>query len=89
MSKLRRLDTKQAPHRSEELKINMSKVELSDELIDADLQLVNGGADPNYKFCWNGPAGTGTYPNYVDCDTPTWGQIFQAWVNVGNMGKQM
>lgn len=38
------------------------------ELTDADLELVSGGADPNYKFCWDGPAGTGTYPNYVNCD---------------------
>lgn len=37
------------------------------ELAATDLDLVSGGMDPNYKFCWNGPAGTGTYPLYVDC----------------------
>lgn len=37
------------------------------ELTDADLDLVSGGTDPNYKFCWNGPAGSGTYPYYADC----------------------
>jgi len=36
-------------------------------LSDAELDLVRGAADPNYHFCWDGPAGTGTYPNYVDC----------------------
>jgi hypothetical protein len=37
------------------------------ELTIGELDIVSGGADPNYKFCWNGPAGEGTYPNYVDC----------------------
>ena len=41
------------------------------ELTDTDLDLVSGGSDPNYKFCWNGPAGSGTYPNYVDCRSAT------------------
>ncbi len=36
-------------------------------LTDSDLDTVSGGMDPNYKFCWNGPAGTGTYPNTADC----------------------
>jgi hypothetical protein len=36
------------------------------ELTDADLDMVSGGMD-GYKFCWNGPAGTGTYPVYIDC----------------------
>jgi hypothetical protein len=39
------------------------------ELSDADLDLVSGGSD--YKFCWNGPAGTGTYPSYTDCRSAT------------------
>ena len=37
------------------------------ELNVAELDLVSGGMDPNYKLCTNGPAGSGTYPNYVDC----------------------
>lgn len=37
------------------------------QLTDADLDRVSGGSDPNYKFCANGPAGSGLYPNYVDC----------------------
>jgi len=36
-------------------------------LNDAELDLVRGAADPNYHFCWDGPAGTGTYPNNVGC----------------------
>jgi hypothetical protein len=39
------------------------------ELTEADLDRVSGGSD--YKFCWNGPAGTGTYPNYADCRSAT------------------
>lgn len=53
-----------------------------DELIDADLDAAIGGMDPNYKFCWGGPAGTGAYPNYVDCG-PTWGDIYGAWAQRG------
>ena len=41
------------------------------QLSDTDLDQVSGGMDPNYKFCWNGPAGTGTYPNSADCRTGT------------------
>ena len=39
------------------------------ELNVAELDLVSGGMDPNYKYCAAGPAGAGTYPNYVDCGT--------------------
>jgi hypothetical protein len=35
------------------------------ELNVFELDLASGGMD--YKFCWNGPAGTGTYPSYIDC----------------------
>jgi hypothetical protein len=42
-------------------------MKMTRELKIADLDLVIGGMDPNYKFCWDGPAGSGTYPNYVDC----------------------
>lgn len=41
------------------------------ELSDTDLDQVSGGMDPNYKFCWNGPAGTGTYPLSADCRSGT------------------
>ena len=38
------------------------------ELNDADLDRVSGGGGMDgYHFCWDGPAGTGTYPNYVEC----------------------
>lgn len=47
------------------------------ELSEDDLDVVSGGADPNYKFCWDGPAGDGTYPNYVDCNRPTWGEVIR------------
>jgi hypothetical protein len=40
------------------------------ELAETDLDLVSGGMDPNYKFCSNGPAGEGVYPNYVECGNP-------------------
>lgn len=50
----------------------MNDIEIR-ELTDADLDLVSGGMDPNFKFCWDGPAGTGTYPNYVDCGGFEWG----------------
>lgn len=52
------------------------------ELTASDLELVSGGADSNYKFCWDGPAGTGTYPNYVDCG-PTWADIYESWAQRG------
>ncbi|CAN7397121.1 hypothetical protein LJR220_003543 [Bradyrhizobium sp. LjRoot220] len=52
------------------------------ELIDADLDAVIGGADPNYHFCWNGPAGTGAYPLNVSCG-PTWQDIYQGWADLG------
>jgi hypothetical protein len=38
------------------------------ELAVDELDLVSGGSDPNYKFCWDGPAGSGTYPWYIDCE---------------------
>jgi hypothetical protein len=41
------------------------------ELAATDLDLVSGGMDSNFKFCWNGPAGTGTYPLYADCRSGT------------------
>jgi hypothetical protein len=44
--------------------------EFTNEVCELDIDQLDsfsGGMDPNYKFCWNGPAGTGTYPNYVDC----------------------
>jgi len=49
----------------------------------AELGQVSGGMDPNYKFCVGGPAGTGVYPLYVDCNPPTWGSIFGAWAQRG------
>jgi hypothetical protein len=53
------------------------------ELIDADLDAVIGGMDPNYKFCWDGPAGRGTYPNYVPCGGPSLRDIYQSWADLG------
>lgn len=47
------------------------------ELTLAELEQVAGGADPNYKFCWDGPAGSGVYPLYVDCNRPTWGELIR------------
>ena len=41
------------------------------ELAATDLDRVSGAADSNYKFCWNGPAGTGMYPLYADCRSGT------------------
>lgn len=41
------------------------------ELAATEFDLVSGGMDPNYKFCWDGPAGSGTYPLYVDCRSGT------------------
>jgi hypothetical protein len=35
-----------------------------------ELETVSGG----YKFCWDEPAGTGTYPDYADFG-PTWGDV--------------
>jgi hypothetical protein len=40
------------------------------ELSIGELETVSGG----YKFCWDGPAGTGTYPDYADCGL-TWGDV--------------
>jgi hypothetical protein len=37
------------------------------KLSATDLDRFSGGMDTNYKFCWNGPAGTGLYPAYTDC----------------------
>jgi hypothetical protein len=36
------------------------------KLSSTDLDRVSDGTDTNYKFCWNGPAGT-LYPAYSDC----------------------
>ncbi len=38
-------------------------------LSDAELDLVSGGADPNYHFCWSTDAGggAGLYPTSVGC----------------------
>jgi hypothetical protein len=54
------------------------------ELSAADLDAVSAGMDPNYKFCWNGPAGKGTYPNYVTCTNsgPLGNAIVAAALNV-------
>jgi hypothetical protein len=39
------------------------------ELNTAELDLVTGASNvAGYQFCVNGPAGTGLYPDYVDCD---------------------
>ena len=40
------------------------------ELTIDEMDAVSGAGDPNYHFCWNGPAGTGTYPNSVPCNPP-------------------
>jgi hypothetical protein len=40
------------------------------ELTIDELDIVSGGGDPNYHFCFDGPAGTGTYPNSVPCNPP-------------------
>jgi hypothetical protein len=53
--------------------------DLSFGLTDAELNQVSGG-DKNYHFCWNGPAGEGSYPNYVQCPTTNgadlWNMMF-------------
>jgi hypothetical protein len=39
------------------------------ELDVAELDLVTGaGTVAGYQFCPNGPAGSGLYPEYVDCE---------------------
>jgi hypothetical protein len=60
------------------------------ELTDADLDCVSGGMDSNYKFCWNGPAGTGTYPLSADCRSGTEKLIdaFLTGVEQGRKGKK-
>jgi len=57
----------------------------SNELTDADLDIVRGAEDPNYKYCEYGPAGAGCYPNYVPCDdgAPTLKDIYQSWADLG------
>lgn len=44
----------------------MSSTEMR-ELTQTDLELISGGVIEGYKWCWDGPAGDGAYPNYVDC----------------------
>ncbi|OKO71622.1 hypothetical protein [Bradyrhizobium sp. NAS96.2] len=50
-----------------------------DELNDAELDLVSGGLQDGYQFCPNGPAGTGVYPSYVNCDGLTNRQVYGAF----------
>ena len=38
----------------------------SRELSIGELETVSGGLI-GYQFCWDGPAGTGLYPNYINC----------------------
>jgi hypothetical protein len=57
------------------------------ELTDADIDIVSGGSDPNYKFCWDGPAGTGTYPISVDCDPPTVKDLIGAFLQGVEQGR--
>ncbi|MGD9669798.1 MAG: hypothetical protein AB7U75_12165 [Hyphomicrobiaceae bacterium] len=59
----------------------MSSTEMR-ELTQTDLELISGGVIEGYKWCWDGPAGDGAYPNYVDCG-PTWGDIFNGWAQRG------
>ena len=60
------------------------------EVTGADLDRVSGGMDPNYKFCWNGPAGTGTYPLSADCRSGTEKLIdaFLSGVEKGRRGQK-
>jgi hypothetical protein len=64
----------------------MSTAEIR-ELTETDLDLVSGGSDPNYKFCWNGPAGSGTYPSYVDCRSGT-EQLIDAFLKGVEQGRK-
>ena len=54
----------------------MNTVEIR-ELTDADLDLVSGGADPNFQYCANGPAGSGVYPDYINCNGPTLRELLE------------
>jgi bacteriocin-like protein len=60
----------------------MNTVEVR-ELNNDELETVSGG----YKFCWDGPAGTGTYPDYANCgDGQTMNDIIDGIVtNVRNI----
>lgn len=54
------------------------------ELTGADLDLVTGaGTVAGYQFCVDGPAGTGLYPEYVDCYPPTMRDIYNSWAQRG------
>jgi hypothetical protein len=54
------------------------------ELNVAELDLVSGGSDPNYKECVLGTkagGGPGVYPNHVECkETSFWAGVAQAVV---------
>jgi hypothetical protein len=39
-------------------------------LTERELDQVSGGDPSGYHFCWDGKAGTGLYPLYVDCGLP-------------------
>lgn len=57
------------------------------ELDTAELEIVSGGMDPNYKYCASGPDGAGTYPKYVNCGTAT-EQYIEAFLNGVEQGKK-
>jgi len=48
---------------------------------DAELDIVSGGMDPNYKFCWGTAAGggAGLYPAGADCHVPTNAEVYKAF----------
>jgi hypothetical protein len=50
------------------------------ELNEFDINEVFGGLQAGYKFCWDGPAGTGVYPSYTDCGPgPTNREVYAAF----------
>ena len=46
------------------------------ELSIGELETVSGARDglAGYQFCWYGPAGTGLYPNYINCGSGSLGE---------------
>ena len=54
------------------------------ELNVDELEQVAGGQwAQDWQFCVDGPAGTGLYPHYVDCNPPTMGDIYGSWAQRG------
>ena len=54
------------------------------EISVTEMDSVTGASNvAGYQFCVDGPAGTGLYPEYIDCNPPTMRDIYNSWAQRG------